>query len=70
MEDRDWGHIVWIVVKVLFWLIVASAVIALITTMLGAGVKFLGDNPWVGWVLSIAFWVIVIWYNHNKDSKK
>lgn len=70
MKDRDWGNIAWVVLKVLFWLIVGSALLYLIGSMLGAAGRCLEDNPAISWILGIAFWVIVIWYNIHKDNKK
>ena len=66
MKERDSGRIVWIVLKVLFFLLVGSALLVLIGNMLGAAAHCLQKNVWIGWVLSIAFWVGVIWWNKKK----
>ena len=66
MKERDSWRIVWIVLKVLFFLLVGSALLVLIGNMLGAASHCLQKNAWVGWVLSIAFWVGVIWWNKKK----
>lgn len=66
MKERDSGRIVWIVLKVLFFLLVGSALLVLIGNMLGAAAHCLQKNAWIGWVLSIAFWVGVIWWNKKK----
>lgn len=66
MKERDSGRIVWIVLKVLFFLLVGSALLVLLGNMLRAAVHCLQNNAWVGWVLSIAFWVGVIWWNKKK----
>lgn len=66
MKERDSGRIVWIVLKVLFFLLVGSALLVLIGNMLGAAVHCLQKNAWIDWVLSIAFWVGVIWWNKKK----
>lgn len=66
MKERDSRRIVWIVLKVLFFLLVGSALLVLIGNMLGAAAHCLQNNAWIGWVLSIAFWVEVIWWNKKK----
>lgn len=66
MKERDSGRIVWIVLKVLFFLLVGSALLVLLGNMLGAAEHCLQNNAWIGWVLSIAFWVGVIWWNKKK----
>lgn len=66
MKERDYGRIVWIVLKVLFFLLVGSALLVLLGNMLGAAVYCLQNNVWIGWVLSIAFWVGVIWWNKKE----
>lgn len=66
MKERDSGRIVWIVLKVLFFLLVGSALLALLGNMLGAAAHCLQNNAWIDWVLSIAFWVGVIWWNKKK----
>ena len=66
MKERDSGRIVWIVVKVLFFLLVGSALLVLLGNMLGAAEHCLQNNAWIDWVLSIAFWVGVIWWNKKK----
>lgn len=66
MKERDSGRIVWIVLKVLFFLLVGSALLVLLENMLGAAVHCLQTNAWIDWVLSIAFWVGVIWWNEKK----
>ncbi len=66
MKERDSGRIVWIVLKVLFFLLVGSALLVLFGNMLGAAVHCLQKNTWIGWVLSIAFWIGVIWWNKKK----
>lgn len=71
MEDIDWGKITRIVLKVLFWLIVGSALLVLLGSMLGAAGHCLEENPWIDWTLGTAFWIGIIWYNvkkHNKDK--
>lgn len=66
MKEKDSGRIIWIVLKVLFFLLVGSALLVLLGNMLGAAVHYLQNNAWIGWVLSIAFWVGVIWWNKKK----
>lgn len=66
MKEKDFGRIVWIVLKVLFFLLVGSALLVLFGNMLGAAVHCLQNNAWIGWVLSIAFWVGVIRYWNKK----
>lgn len=66
MKERDSWRIVWIVLKVLFFFLVGSALLVLFENMLGAAVHCLQNNAWVGWMLSIAFWVGVIWWNKKK----
>lgn len=68
MENRNWDHIVWIALKVIFWLFVASAIIMIIGAIFNGIGNCLEENPWVGWILSIAFWVGVVWHNIKKDS--
>lgn len=69
MENRNWDNIVWTALKVVFGLAVLSAFV----TLLGAGLSGIGhclkESPWVGWILSIAFWAFVICYIWgDKDS--
>ena len=69
MENRNWDNIVWTALKVVFVLVVIAALISL----LGAGLSGIGhclkENPWVGWILSTAFWIVVIWNMcRDKDS--
>lgn len=66
MKEKDSGRIIWIVLKVLFFLLVGSALLVLLGNMLGVAVHCLQNNAWIGWVLSIAFWVGVIWWNKKK----
>lgn len=71
MKDRDYGKIAWTILKVLFWLIVGSALLVLVGSMLGTAGRCLEDNPWIDWTLGTAFWIGIIWYNvkkHNKDK--
>ena len=62
MKERNFWIIVWIILKVLFFLLVGSALLDLLGNILGAVVYCLKNNAWVGLVLSIAFWVGVIRY--------
>ena len=66
MKEKDSGRIAWIVLKVLFFLLVGSALLVLLGNMLGAAVHCLQNNAWIGWVLSIAFWGAGIWWNKKK----
>lgn len=66
MKEKDSGRIIWIVLKVLFFFLVGSALLVLLGNMLGAAIHCLQNNAWIGWVLSIAFWVGVIWWNKKK----
>ena len=70
MRDKNWEEIVWIIIKILFWLIVGFALLIVVGAMLGALGHCLEESPWVGWVLSIAFYVVIIRYNIKKDKNK
>ena len=68
MENKTWQEKLWIVVKVIFWLFVISAVTQLIWAALRGMANFAADNTWITYVLFVAFWVGVYYYNKKKDS--
>lgn len=68
MKDIDFGKIGWTVLKVLFFLFVASALLVLLASILGAILDCLNDNVWVSWTLFIAFLVGMAWYELHKDD--
>lgn len=70
MRDKSWQEIVWLIIKILFWLIVGFALLRVVGAMLGALGRCLEESPWVNWVLGTAFWVGIIWYNIKKDKNK
>lgn len=67
--NRIWDNIVWTALKVVFGL----AIILSLIMLLGAGFRSIGhclkESPWIGWILSIAFWVVVIW-NMCRDKDR
>ncbi len=68
MKDIDYGKIGWTVLKVLFFLFVASALLVLLASILGAILDCLNDNAWISWTLFIAFLVGMAWYELHKDD--
>lgn len=55
------------IIKVIFWIAVITALWALAMSIIQGIGNCLERSLWVGWVLSIAFWVGVIWYNTKKE---
>lgn len=68
MRDINWGNIIWIVLKVIIGLVVFGALLMLVGSIFRGIAQCLKDNPWVGWVLSTAVLIVIIWL--NIDDKK
>ena len=68
MEDMDFWKIAGIVLKVLFWLFVGSAVLYIICAMLSTAINCIYNNDWVSWALGIGLIGGIIWYNVKRDS--
>ena len=68
MKDINWGNIIWIALKVIIGLVVFGALLMLVGSIFRGISQCLKDNPWVGWVLSTAVLIVIIWL--NIDDKK
>ena len=63
MKDINWGNIIWIALKVIIGLVVLGALLMLVGSIFRGISQCLKDNPWVGWVLSTAVLIVIIWLN-------
>lgn len=68
MRDINWENIIWIALKVIIGLVILGALLVLVGSIYRGISQCLKDNPWVGWVLSTAVLIVIIWL--NIDDKK
>ena len=68
MRDINWENIIWIALKVIIGLVILGALLMLVGYIYRGIAQCLKDNPWVGWVLSTAVLIVIIWL--NIDDKK